>query len=115
MIEDNLTVIGSLQVHHPDDHLAFGSARHLDSQIIINHREDAVCNRDQNDAAHDGAGGRLSDRGSTGACLQAAQADMAREEVNARWQALMAPYFENLGGSYPDQGLIELVEVFHTD
>ena len=47
--------------------------------------------------------------------LQAAQAGMAREEVNARWQALMAPYFENLGGAHPDQGLIELEEVFHTD
>ena len=47
--------------------------------------------------------------------LQAAQAGMAREEVNARWQALMAPYFENLGGASPDQGLIELEEVFHTD
>ena len=47
--------------------------------------------------------------------LQAAQAGMAREEVNARWQALMAPYFENLGGAYPDQGLIELEEIFHTD
>src|SRR5947208_7319816 len=47
--------------------------------------------------------------------LQAAQAGMAREEVNARWQALMAPYFENLGGSHPDQGLIELEEIFHTD
>ena len=47
--------------------------------------------------------------------LQAAQAAMAREEVNARWQAFMAPYFENLGGAYPDQGLIELEEVFHTD
>ena len=40
---------------------------------------------------------------------------MAREEVNARWQAKMAPYFENLGGAYPDQGMIELEEVFHTD
>ena len=47
--------------------------------------------------------------------LQAAQAGMAREEVNARWQAKMAPYFENLGGAYPDQGLIELEEIFHTD
>jgi len=27
----------------------------------------------------------------------------------------MAPYFENLGGAYPDHGLIELEEVFHTD
>jgi L-rhamnose mutarotase len=47
--------------------------------------------------------------------LQAAQAGMAREEVNTRWQALMAPYFENLGGSHPHQGMIELEEVFHTD
>lgn len=47
--------------------------------------------------------------------LQAAQDGMAREEVNARWQALMAPYFEDLGGSAPDQGLLELEEVFHLD
>ena len=47
--------------------------------------------------------------------LQAAQDGMAREEVNARWQAFMAPYFENLGGAFPDQGLIELQEVFHLD
>jgi L-rhamnose mutarotase len=47
--------------------------------------------------------------------LQAAQEGMAREEVNARWQALMAPYFENLGGLHPDQGLVELEQVFHLD
>ena len=47
--------------------------------------------------------------------LQAAQAGMAREEVNARWQAMMAPFFENLGGAQPDQGLVELEEVFHID
>ncbi|HJZ47514.1 MAG TPA: L-rhamnose mutarotase [Roseiflexaceae bacterium] len=47
--------------------------------------------------------------------LDAARDGMAREEVNTRWQALMAPYFENLGGASPDQGLIELEEVFHLD
>jgi L-rhamnose mutarotase len=40
---------------------------------------------------------------------------MAREEVNARWQEFMAPYFENLGGSRPDEGMLELEEVFHLD
>ena len=47
--------------------------------------------------------------------LQAAQEGMAREEVNARWQAFMAPYFENLGGLHPDQSMVELEEVFHLD
>jgi L-rhamnose mutarotase len=47
--------------------------------------------------------------------LQAAQDGMAREEVNARWQAFMAPYFEDLSGALPDQGLLELEEVFHLD
>ena len=47
--------------------------------------------------------------------LQAAQEGMAREEVNARWQAFMAPYFEDLEGAFPDQGLLELEEVFHLD
>jgi L-rhamnose mutarotase len=47
--------------------------------------------------------------------LQAAQAGMAREEVNARWQIMMAPYFENLGDAHPDQGLVQLEEVFHID
>ncbi len=47
--------------------------------------------------------------------VQAALAGMAKEEVNARWQALMAPYFEGLGGAHADQGLVELEEVFHLD
>lgn len=45
--------------------------------------------------------------------FQASLSGMEREEVNARWQAFMAPYFENLGGSRPDQGMLELEEVFH--
>src|SRR5438034_3063599 len=47
--------------------------------------------------------------------LQAAQAGMAREEVNTRWQEFMAPYFEGLGGTHADQMMEELVEVFHLD
>jgi L-rhamnose mutarotase len=47
--------------------------------------------------------------------LQAAQAGMEKEEVNARWQAFMAPYFEALGGLRPDQSMLELEEIFHLD
>lgn len=47
--------------------------------------------------------------------LQAAVAAMEQTEINARWQAMMAPYFELPPGARPDQMLIELEEVFHTD
>lgn len=47
--------------------------------------------------------------------LQAAQQGMSKEEVNDRWQTMMAPFFENLGGQHPDEGLLELEEVFHLD
>ncbi len=47
--------------------------------------------------------------------LQTAQEGMSTEEVNTRWQEMMAPYFENLGGQHPDEGLLELEEVFHLD
>mgnify|MGYP005857562685 CR=1 FL=1 len=47
--------------------------------------------------------------------LQEVLDGMAREEVNARWQALMAPFFEGLGGAHADQGLVVLEEVFHLD
>lgn len=47
--------------------------------------------------------------------LQAALAGMAKEEVNARWQDLMAPYFEGLGSAHADENMIELEEVFHLD
>jgi L-rhamnose mutarotase len=42
----------------------------------------------------------------------AAQAAMERTEVNARWQAEMAPFFEDLEGR-PDEGMVPLTEVFH--
>ena len=47
--------------------------------------------------------------------FETALAGMAAEEVNARWQALMAPFFEALGGKDPDQGMAELEEIFHLD
>lgn len=46
--------------------------------------------------------------------FQASLDGMAGEEVNARWQAFMAPYFEALSGR-PDQNMLELEEVFHLD
>jgi L-rhamnose mutarotase len=47
--------------------------------------------------------------------LQAAVNAMGKEEINARWQEQMAPFFENLGGQHADKGLLELKEVFHLD
>jgi L-rhamnose mutarotase len=47
--------------------------------------------------------------------FQAALDGMAREQINTRWQEFMAPYFEGLGGAHADQGMVELVEVFHLD
>src|SRR5437763_1847829 len=47
--------------------------------------------------------------------LQAAQAGMAKEDINARWQEFMAPFFEGVGGAHADEMKAELVEVFHTD
>lgn len=43
-----------------------------------------------------------------------ARAAMAAEPVNARWQALMAPYFEGTGRP-ADQMMETLEEVFHLD
>lgn len=47
--------------------------------------------------------------------FQKALEGMSREPINAQWQDLMAPYFENLGGAHADQNMQELVEVFHLD
>ena len=47
--------------------------------------------------------------------FQAALAGMAQEEINERWQAFMAPYFEGTGGTHPDRMMEELLEVFHLD
>lgn len=45
--------------------------------------------------------------------FQKALDGMAEREVNARWQAAMGEYFENLDGQRPDEGLLVLEEVFH--
>ncbi|GAB2997550.1 L-rhamnose mutarotase [Amycolatopsis acidiphila] len=47
--------------------------------------------------------------------LEAAQAAMARTEVNARWQAEMAEFFTGLDGRGPDEGFLLLEEVFHLE
>jgi L-rhamnose mutarotase len=46
--------------------------------------------------------------------LHAAQEGMAATEVNARWQAEMAPLFVDLEGR-PDEGFLLLEEVFHLE
>jgi L-rhamnose mutarotase len=47
--------------------------------------------------------------------LEAALAGMAGTEVNTRWQAEMAPFFESLDGRRPDEAFLTLQEVFHLD
>ena len=43
----------------------------------------------------------------------AARAAMEATEVNARWQAEMAPFFASLDGERPDEAMTPLTEVFH--
>jgi L-rhamnose mutarotase len=45
----------------------------------------------------------------------AALARMADSSVNARWQAEMQPYFEDLREQRPDEGFGRLTEIFHLD
>ena len=45
--------------------------------------------------------------------LAAAQTRMAETEVNARWQALMAPFFELPDGARPDEVMVELEPIFY--
>ena len=47
--------------------------------------------------------------------FQAALDGMALEEINAKWQDFMSPYFETLEGAHPDEAMMELEEVFHLD
>jgi L-rhamnose mutarotase len=47
--------------------------------------------------------------------FQAALAGMSKEEINAKWQEFMKPYFENLSGAHADESMIELQEIFHLD
>lgn len=43
-----------------------------------------------------------------------ARADMAKRDINRRWQDEMAPFFEDIGG-HADAAMQPLVEVFHLD
>ncbi|MBL8582241.1 MAG: L-rhamnose mutarotase [Rhizobiaceae bacterium] len=45
--------------------------------------------------------------------FDAARAKLAATDVNARWQAAMAPYFEELEGQRPDEGLTVLPSIFY--
>jgi L-rhamnose mutarotase len=47
--------------------------------------------------------------------LAAAQAAMARTEVNARWQSEMSQFFTGIDGGPPDEGFVLLTEVFNLD
>ena len=47
--------------------------------------------------------------------LAAAQARMAEQAVNTRWQEFMAPYFESPNNARPDEMFLELQEIFHLD
>ena len=47
--------------------------------------------------------------------FERARREMAAREVNRRWQQEMAPFFEQLEGRRPDEGLLRLEEVFHLD
>ena len=40
---------------------------------------------------------------------------MAKEEINSKWQEFMKPYFEDINENRPDESMMELEEVFHTD
>jgi L-rhamnose mutarotase len=47
--------------------------------------------------------------------FQAAQQAMQNTEVNARWQAEMAPFFELREGARPDTAGEQLEQIFHLD
>jgi L-rhamnose mutarotase len=47
--------------------------------------------------------------------LAASLAAMEATEVNARWQAEMAPFFVGLDGRRPDEGFPVLEEIFNLD
>ncbi len=45
----------------------------------------------------------------------AAQQRMAQTEVNARWQADMAGFFDGIGDLRPDEGFNRVAEIFHLE
>jgi L-rhamnose mutarotase len=38
---------------------------------------------------------------------------MAKKEVNDRWQAMMGEFFVSLNGARPDEGFLQLEDVFY--
>ncbi|MDQ1586124.1 MAG: L-rhamnose mutarotase [Actinomycetota bacterium] len=47
--------------------------------------------------------------------FEAARSAMEATDVNRRWQAEMAPFFDGLDGGRPDSAMQPLQEVFHLD
>jgi L-rhamnose mutarotase len=47
--------------------------------------------------------------------FERARSEMAKREINARWQSDMAPFFTNAPGVNPDVAMAPLEEVFHLD
>jgi L-rhamnose mutarotase len=47
--------------------------------------------------------------------FQAALDGMAARNINAKWQDSMGPFFEQLDGRRPDEGMFRLEEIFHLD
>jgi L-rhamnose mutarotase len=47
------------------------------------------------------------------ASYERALTEMAKRDVNFRWQREMAPFFENLEGRRPDEGFQRLEQVFY--
>ena len=45
--------------------------------------------------------------------LQAALDSMAATDVNERWQAMMGEFFEELDGRRPDEGFLQLENIFY--
>jgi L-rhamnose mutarotase len=45
----------------------------------------------------------------------AAQEQMAVTDINARWQAEMAEYFDEIGDLRPDEGFRRVDEIFHLE
>jgi L-rhamnose mutarotase len=45
--------------------------------------------------------------------FQKALSGMAGKPINAKWQAEMGEFFEQLEGRRPDEGMFALEEVFH--
>ena len=46
--------------------------------------------------------------------FEASNAGMAKEAINLKWQEFMGPFFDSIEGR-PDENMMNLEEVFHTD